>query len=29
MDSQAACRNYNILMNEGRHVLAAIMLDQH
>ena len=29
MDSQAACRTYNILMNEGRHVLAAIMLDQH
>lgn len=29
MDSQAACRTYNILMNEGRHVLAAIMLNQH
>lgn len=27
MDSQAACRTYNILMNEGRQVLAAILLD--
>lgn len=27
MDSQAACRTYNILMNEGRQVLAAIILD--
>ena len=27
MGSQAACRTYNILMNEGRQVLAAILLD--
>jgi uncharacterized protein len=27
MDSQAACRTYNILMKEGRQVLAAIILD--
>ncbi len=27
MDSQAACRTYNILMNEDRQVLAAIILD--
>ena len=27
MDSQAACRTYNILMGEGRQVLAAILLD--
>jgi len=26
MDSQAACRTYNILMGEGRQVLAAILL---
>ena len=26
MDSQAACRTYNILMSEGRKVLAAILL---
>jgi uncharacterized protein len=26
MDSQAACRTYNILMAEGRQVLAAILL---
>jgi uncharacterized protein len=27
MTSQAACRTYNILMSEGRKVLAAVMLD--
>jgi uncharacterized protein len=27
MDSQAACRTYNILMSEGRKVVAAILLD--
>jgi len=27
MDSRAACRTYNILMGEGRKVLAAILLD--
>jgi uncharacterized protein len=27
MTSQAACRTYNILMGEGRRVLAAILLD--
>ena len=27
MDSQAACRTYNILMAEGRKVVAAILLD--
>jgi uncharacterized protein len=27
MDSQAAFRTYNILMGEGRQVLAAILLD--
>ncbi|MDH5325736.1 MAG: Mth938-like domain-containing protein [Gammaproteobacteria bacterium] len=26
MDSAAACRTYNILMHEGRHVAAAILL---
>jgi uncharacterized protein len=26
MDSQAACRTFNILMSEGRKVLAAILL---
>jgi len=26
MDSQAACRTYNILIGEGRHVIAAILL---
>lgn len=25
MDTQAACRTYNILMSEGRHVLAALL----
>ena len=29
MDSQAACRTYNILMGEGRKVLAAIILDKN
>ncbi|MGH6623478.1 MAG: Mth938-like domain-containing protein, partial [Burkholderiaceae bacterium] len=27
MDSHAACRTYNILMAEGRKVVAAILLD--
>jgi len=27
MDSRAACRTYNILMGEGRKVLAALLLD--
>lgn len=27
MDSSAACRTYNILVNEGRNVVAAIILD--
>ena len=27
MNSQAACRTYNILMGEGRKVLAALLLD--
>ena len=27
MTSQAACRTYNILMGEGRKVLAALLLD--
>lgn len=26
MDSQAACRTYNLLRSEGRHVVAAIIL---
>ncbi|MGZ8268773.1 MAG: MTH938/NDUFAF3 family protein, partial [Burkholderiales bacterium] len=26
MDSKAACRTYNILMSEGRGVLAAIFI---
>lgn len=29
MDSQAACRTYNILMGEGRKVLAAILLEKN
>jgi uncharacterized protein len=29
MDSQAACRTYNILMSEGRKVLAAILLEKN
>jgi uncharacterized protein len=29
MDTQAACRTYNILMSEGRRVLAAILLESH
>ena len=29
MDSQAACRTYNILMGEGRKVLAAIILENN
>ena len=28
MDSHAACRTYNILMGEGRKVLAAILLEK-
>lgn len=27
MDTLAACRTYNILMGEGRHVLAALILE--
>ena len=27
MDTAAACRTYNILAGEGRHVLAALILD--
>ncbi len=27
MDTRAACRTYNILMTEGRNVIAAILLD--
>ena len=27
MDVQAACRTYNILAGEGRHVLAALLLE--
>lgn len=26
MDTQAACRTYNILVGEGRHVVAAILI---
>ena len=29
MDSQAACRTYNILMGEGHKVLAAIILEKN
>jgi uncharacterized protein len=28
MDTAAACRTYNILAGEGRHVLAALILEQ-
>ena len=28
MDSNAACRTYNVLMAEGRRVLAAILIDR-
>jgi hypothetical protein len=28
MDTEAACRTYNILASEGRHVLLALLLDQ-
>ena len=28
MDTAAACRTYNILAGEGRHVLAALLLEQ-
>ena len=28
MDLQAACRTYNILMAEGRHVLAALIFEK-
>ncbi len=27
MDTQAACRTYNILAGEGRHVVAALLLE--
>jgi uncharacterized protein len=27
MDTQAACRTYNILAGEGRHVLAALLIE--
>lgn len=27
MDTRAACRTYNILMSEGRHVAAALLFD--
>ena len=27
MDTQAACRTYNILAQEGRHVVAALLLE--
>ena len=27
MDLQAACRTYNVLMAEGRHVLAALIIE--
>ncbi|WP_027016874.1 Mth938-like domain-containing protein [Comamonas composti] len=27
MDTQAACRTYNILANEGRNVIAALLLE--
>ncbi|MDB5884772.1 MAG: hypothetical protein JWR74_943 [Polaromonas sp.] len=29
MDTLAACRTYNILAGEGRHVLAALLIDPH
>ncbi|MCC7006572.1 MAG: Mth938-like domain-containing protein [Ottowia sp.] len=29
MDTYAACRTYNILMAEGRHVLTALILEHH
>jgi uncharacterized protein len=28
MDTQAACRTYNILAGEGRHVAAALILER-
>ena len=28
MNSQAACRTYNVLMSEGRQVLLALLLDE-
>ncbi|SDM54052.1 Uncharacterized conserved protein, contains Mth938-like domain [Oryzisolibacter propanilivorax] len=28
MDTQAACRTYNILAGEGRHVVAALLLEE-
>jgi uncharacterized protein len=28
MDTAAACRTYNILASEGRHVVAALLLEQ-
>ncbi len=29
MDTQAACRTYNILAQEGREVVAALLLEHH
>ena len=29
MDSQAACRTYNILVGEGRQVLLALLVEPH
>ncbi|MCW1965066.1 Mth938-like domain-containing protein [Polynucleobacter sp.] len=29
MDSQAACRTYNILVGEGRQVLLALLVESH
>ena len=29
MDTLAACRTYNILAGEGRHVVAALLIDPH
>lgn len=28
MDSPAACRTYNVLANEGRHVLLALLVEK-
>ena len=28
MDTPAACRTYNILASEGRHVLAALLIEK-
>jgi len=29
MDTQAACRTYNVLAAEGRHVVAALLLEEN